>query len=50
MRRRFLLVHNPIAGVAGLRIPVMDTPIAQMADRHEYPNPPASSAPLATVK
>ena len=39
-----------IAGVAGLRIPVMDTPIAQMADRHEYPNPPASSAPLATVK
>lgn len=39
-----------IAGVAGLRIPVMETPLAQMADRHEYPNPPASGAPLATLK
>ncbi len=37
------------AGVAGLRIAVMETPLAQMADRHEYPNPPLSAAPLATV-
>ena len=39
-----------VAGVGGLRIPVMETPLAQMADRHEYPNPPLSAAPLATVR
>lgn len=36
--------------VAGLRVPVMNTPIAQMTDRHDYPNPPAGLRPIATVK
>jgi hypothetical protein len=39
-----------VASVAGQTIPVMTTPIADMADRHDYPNPPASNAPLAVVK
>ena len=38
------------AAVGGLRVPVMESPIAQLIDRHEYPNPPASAAPLATVR
>lgn len=38
------------ATVAGQRIPVITTPIAQMDDRHDYPNPPQTNAPLATVK
>lgn len=41
---------NLTANVAGLAVPVMNTPIAQMADRHDYPNPPAGLRPLATVK
>jgi hypothetical protein len=40
-----------MATIAGLRVPVMETPIAQMADRHDYPIPPVSVAPpLARVK
>src|SRR2546430_977865 len=27
--------------VAGLTVPVVNTPLAQMTDRHDYPNPPA---------
>ncbi|MDP9361856.1 MAG: hypothetical protein M3P29_10430 [Acidobacteriota bacterium] len=38
------------ATVAGERFAVMSTPIAQMADRHDYPAPPATLQPLATVK
>ena len=38
------------ASVAGLTVPVMNTPIAQMTDRHDYPNPPNGPAPIATFK
>ncbi len=38
------------ATVAGQRVPVMNTPIAKMIDRMDYPTPPAMQAPLATVK
>ncbi|MEA2336775.1 MAG: hypothetical protein QOE82_782 [Thermoanaerobaculia bacterium] len=38
------------ANVGDLRVPVMNTPIKEMIDRLDYPNPPASAAPLATVK
>jgi hypothetical protein len=38
------------ANVAGLAVPVMNTPLAAMTDRHDYPNPPVSPKPLATVK
>ena len=38
------------ARVAGLTVPVMNTPIAQMSDRHDYPNPPRGLAPIATFK
>ncbi len=41
---------NMTAIVAGLSVPVMNTPIGQMADRHDYPNPPGGLRPLATVK
>ena len=37
--------------IAGVRVPVINTPIAQMTDRHDYPTPPsAGPVPLATVK
>jgi hypothetical protein len=36
--------------VAGQRFAVMNTPIVQMADRHDYPMAPAAQQPLATVK
>jgi hypothetical protein len=36
--------------VAGQRVPVTRTPIKEMIDRLDYPNPPAAQAPLATVK
>jgi hypothetical protein len=36
--------------VAGQRFAVMNTPIVQMADRHDYPMAPATQQPLATVK
>ena len=35
--------------VAGLAVPLINTPIAQMSDRHDYPNPPGLR-PIATVK
>jgi len=39
------------ATIAGVRVPVIEAPFAQLAERHEYPIPPASAAPpLATVK
>ena len=38
------------ASVAGLSVPVMNTPIGQMVDRHDYPVLPAGFRPLATVK
>jgi hypothetical protein len=38
------------ATVAGVRVPVMRTPIKEMIDRLDYPNPPATQAPLAVVK
>lgn len=37
------------ATVAGLAVPVMNTPIAQMVDRHDYPVP-IGFRPVATVK
>ncbi|HEY6137154.1 MAG TPA: hypothetical protein VI670_05255 [Thermoanaerobaculia bacterium] len=36
--------------IAGRRLPVIDTPIAQMADRHDYPIPPTTMVPIAKVK
>jgi hypothetical protein len=36
--------------VAGLTVPVVNTPIAQMADRHDYPNPPVGLRPIARVR
>jgi len=36
--------------VAGLSVPVINTPIAAMTDRHDYPNPPAGVRPLATYR
>jgi hypothetical protein len=36
--------------IAGLRVPVVDTPIAQMSDRHDYPNPPTTLVPIAKVR
>jgi len=36
--------------VAGQRVPVTRTPIKEMIDRLDYPNPPATQAPLAIVK
>jgi len=38
------------ARVAGLTVPVINTPISQMTDRHDYPNPPRGPAPIATFK
>ncbi|HEV7424984.1 MAG TPA: hypothetical protein VGQ46_01355 [Thermoanaerobaculia bacterium] len=38
------------ADVGDQRIAVVSTPIREMVDRLDYPNPPASQAPLATVK
>ena len=43
-------LSGQFASVAGERFAVMNTPIAQMADRHDYPFPPATLRPLATVK
>jgi hypothetical protein len=37
--------------IGGQRIPIINTPIAEMTDRHDYPTPPNSGlVPLATVK
>ena len=36
--------------IAGQRVPIMNTPIALMTDRHDYPTPPSGPAPLAVVK
>lgn len=36
--------------VAGITVPVMNTPFSQMTDRHDYPNPPGTLTPLATVR
>lgn len=36
--------------VAGVSIPIMNTPYSAMTDRHDYPNPPEANAPLATVR
>jgi hypothetical protein len=36
--------------VAGVAVPVMNTPIAAMSDRHDYPTPPGGPVPLATVR
>jgi len=36
--------------IAGTRLPVVDTPIAQMADRHDYPMPPTTLVPIAKVR
>jgi hypothetical protein len=39
------------ATIGGQRIPIINTPIAEMTDRHDYPTPPnGGTAPLATVK
>jgi hypothetical protein len=38
------------ATIAGLHVPVTETPIAQMADRHDYPIPPTTMVPIAKVK
>ena len=38
------------ATIAGLRVQVVDTPFAQMNDRHDYPIPPTTLVPIARVK
>lgn len=38
------------ATIAGHPIPIIEVPIAEMVDRRDYPPPPTSAAPLATVK
>ncbi len=38
------------ATIAGMRLPVIETPVAQMADRHDYPIPPTTIVPIAKVK
>jgi hypothetical protein len=38
------------ATVAGLGVPVVNAPVASMADRHDYPNPPTAVRPVATFK
>src|SRR5262249_24897616 len=39
------------ATLGGQRIPIVNTPIAEMTDRHDYPTPPnGGPVPLATVK
>lgn len=38
------------AVVAGLPVPVIDTPLAAMIDRLDYPNPPSGPTPIATYK
>lgn len=40
--------HNAI--VAGKTVPVLDVPINDLVDRRDYPNPPGTAAPLATVR
>jgi len=41
---------NMLATVAGVNVPVIEVPIAEMVDRRDYPNAPATTAPVATVK
>jgi len=41
---------NLTAIVAGLTVPVVNTPIAKMIDRHDYPEPPGTLHPIAIVK
>ncbi len=38
-----------MANIGGLQVPIVDTPIAQLVDRHDYPQP-GGFRPLATVK
>jgi len=38
------------AVVAGRTIPILEVPINDLVDRRDYPNPPGSTAPLATVR
>jgi hypothetical protein len=41
---------TPSANVAGLEIPVTVVAINAMTDRHDFPTPPMTAAPIATVK
>ncbi len=38
------------AKVAGIVVPVVQVPINSLQDRHDFPNPPSTLQPLATVK
>lgn len=38
------------ARVAGFNVPVTKVPINSLVDRHDYPTPPDSGAPVATVR
>jgi hypothetical protein len=38
------------AVIAGVPVPVMEVPIAEMVDRRDYPDAPSTVAPVATVK
>jgi hypothetical protein len=42
--------NGKTAILAGRPFPVIDTPMGQMTDRLDFPKPPGSSMPLATVK
>ncbi|HKO56472.1 MAG TPA: hypothetical protein VJ276_11380 [Thermoanaerobaculia bacterium] len=38
------------ATIAGVLVPVIEVPIAEMVDRRDYPDAPSTVAPVATVK
>lgn len=39
-----------IATINGLQSAVIETPVGQMVDRRDFPNPPGYTAPVATVR
>jgi hypothetical protein len=38
------------ATIAGHAVPVVETPLNSLVDRHDYPTPPEVRVPVATVK
>ena len=38
------------SSVAGIPVPVVNTPLTAMTDRHDYPTPPGTFRPLARVR
>ena len=48
--RTAIKVPQRKATVAGIAVDVTQVPVNAMVDRHDYPTPPSSLAPVATVK